>query len=162
MFHKIDPAGQFDARLSLSARLISRRFENRGSLADNSANAETSAVTFTLNSNFLDIYRRSRHCIVYPLSAIEKSQMTLKIEKVSAGRTTIIRLNGRLQSEHLDELRTQVKGYPSRFALDLDGVMLVDVEVVRFLRACEVGGVELLHCSPYIREWTYREQDRKE
>jgi anti-anti-sigma regulatory factor len=88
--------------------------------------------------------------------------MTLKIEKVSAGRKTIIRLSGRLQSEHLDELRTQIKGNPSRFALDLDGVTLVDVEVVRFLSACEVGGVKLLHCSPYIREWTFREQDRKE
>jgi anti-anti-sigma regulatory factor len=84
--------------------------------------------------------------------------MTLKIEKISDGERTVIRLSGRLQSEHLDELKTQIKGEDSPIALDLDGVTLVDVEIVRFLSACEDGGVELLHCWPYIREWMLREQ----
>ena len=88
--------------------------------------------------------------------------MTLKIEKVSAGPKTIIRLSGRLQAEHLDEFKTQIKGDCSPIALDLDGVTLVDVEVVRFLNGCEQNNVELLHCSPFIREWMLREQDRKE
>jgi hypothetical protein len=85
-------------------------------------------------------------------------QMTLKIEKVSEGRKTVIRLSGRLRSEHLDELKAQLEGDWRRIELDLDGVTLVDVEVVRFLSACEDGGVELLHCWPYIREWMLREQ----
>jgi hypothetical protein len=84
--------------------------------------------------------------------------MTLKIETDFAGQKTIIRLSGRLQSEHLDDLKRQIKGDQSRIALDLEGVILVDVDVVRFLSACEVGGVELLHCWPYIREWMLREQ----
>ena len=84
--------------------------------------------------------------------------MTLKIEKVSAGRKTVIRLSGRLQSEHLDELKTQLDGDQSGIALDLDGVTLVDVEVIRFLNACEDGGIELIHCWPYIREWIIREK----
>ena len=88
--------------------------------------------------------------------------MTLKIEKVSAGPKTIIRLSGRLQAEHLDEFKTQIKGDHSPIALDLDGVTLVDVEVVRFLNGCKENNVELLHCSPFIREWMLREQDRKE
>jgi hypothetical protein len=46
----------------------------------------------------------------------------------------------------------------SQIALDLDGVTLVDVEVVRFLNGCEERGVELFHCSPYIREWMLRER----
>jgi anti-anti-sigma regulatory factor len=87
--------------------------------------------------------------------------MTLKIEKDSDGRKTFIRLIGRLRSEHLDELKRQTKGDQSRIALDLDGVTLVDVEVVRFLNACDEIGVELLHCSPYIREWMIREKDRE-
>jgi len=87
--------------------------------------------------------------------------MTLKIEKVSAGPKTIIRLSGRLRSEHLDEFKTQIEGDQS-IALDLDGVTLVDVEVVRFLNGCKGNNVELLHCSPFIREWMLREQDRKE
>ena len=84
--------------------------------------------------------------------------MTLKIEKVSDSRKTVIRLSGRLRSEHLDELKAQLEGDWRRIELDLDGVTLVDVEVVRFLSACEDGGVELLHCWPYIREWMLRGQ----
>jgi anti-anti-sigma regulatory factor len=84
--------------------------------------------------------------------------MTLKIEKDSDGRKTVIRLSGRLRSEHLDELKTQIDGDQSRIAVDLDGVTLVDVEVVRFLNGCEKSGVELLNCQPYIREWIVREQ----
>jgi anti-anti-sigma regulatory factor len=83
--------------------------------------------------------------------------MTLKIEKEFVGRKTVIRLSGRLQSEHVDELRTQLAGEPSGMALDLEAVTLVDVEVVRFLNACEENGVELLHCCRYIREWMARE-----
>jgi hypothetical protein len=83
--------------------------------------------------------------------------MTLKIEKVSAGPKTIIRLSGRLQAEHLDELRAQLAGDWGGIGLDLDSVTLVDVEVVRFLNTCEEHNVELLHCSPYIREWMMRE-----
>jgi hypothetical protein len=31
---------------------------------------------------------------------------------------------------------------------------------VRFLSECEAQGIELLHCSPYIREWISRERKR--
>jgi anti-anti-sigma regulatory factor len=85
--------------------------------------------------------------------------MTLKIEKEFDGRKTVLRLSGRLRSEHLDDLKLQVKDNPSAFVLDLDGVTLVDVEVIRFLNGCEQSGIELLHCLPYIREWMLREQE---
>ena len=87
--------------------------------------------------------------------------MTVKIEKLYDGGKTIIRLSGRLRSEHLDELKTEIKCDHPPIALDLDGVMLVDVEVVRFLNTCEENNIELFHCSPYIREWMVREQERK-
>jgi hypothetical protein len=83
--------------------------------------------------------------------------MTLRIEKTADGNKTIIRLSGRLQYEHVDELKRQVDGAHSSSALDLEGVTLVDFEVVRFLNACENNGVTLLHCWPYIREWMIRE-----
>ncbi len=54
-------------------------------------------------------------------------------------------------------MKTQIDGDQSRIALDLDGVTLVDVEVIRFLNACEESGVDLLNCWPYIREWMLRE-----
>ena len=97
--------------------------------------------------------------LIVPFTS-QKSQMTLKIEKDSDGRKTVIRLSGRLRSEHLAELKTQMDGDQSRIALDLDGVTLVNVEAVRFLNTCEESGTELLHCWPYIREWIIREKDR--
>jgi hypothetical protein len=126
--------------------------------ADNSANAENSAVSSVLSVNISESYAWSPHCSSFLSFESQKSQMTLKIEKISDGERTVIRLSGRLQSEHLDDLKTQIKGEDSPSALDLDGVTLVDVEIVRFLSACEDGGVELLHCWPYIREWMLREQ----
>jgi hypothetical protein len=128
------------------------------SFADNSANAENSAVISMLSVNISESYAWSPHCSSVSSFTSQKSQMTLKIEKVSNGRKTVIRLSGRLRSEHLDELKTQIDGDQSRIALDLDSVTLVDVEVVRFLSACEERGIELIHCWPYIREWIIREK----
>jgi anti-anti-sigma regulatory factor len=88
--------------------------------------------------------------------------MTLKIEKSSEGHRTIIRLIGRIESEHLDELKVQMKGTGTNTVLDLDEVTLVDVNVIRFLGTCKAQGLEILHCSPYIREWMIREQGRNE
>lgn len=87
--------------------------------------------------------------------------MTIKFEKEARRLKTRICLSGRLQAKHLEELKRQLEGTRSRIALDLNGVTLVDVESVRFLNACEKGGVELLHCWPYIQEWMIREKDRK-
>ena len=87
--------------------------------------------------------------------------MTIRIENYADGRKTVIRLSGRLQSTHLAELTTQLEGARSRIAVDLNGVTLVDVEIVRFLNACEKGGVERLNRWPYIQEWMIREKGRE-
>jgi anti-anti-sigma regulatory factor len=86
--------------------------------------------------------------------------MTIRIERETHKLRTMIRLSGRLQSKHLDELKTQLEGAQSRIVLDLNGVTLVDVEIVRFLNACEKGGFELLNSWPYIQEWMIREKGR--
>ena len=86
--------------------------------------------------------------------------MTLKIEKYADEYSTTIRLIGRVQAEHLAELETQIKESESKIALDLEEVNLVDVEVVRFLGSCEVAGVTLVNCSPYIRDWIGKERDQ--
>ena len=39
---------------------------------------------------------------------------------------------------------------------------LVDVEVVRFLMACEERGVSIVNRSAYIREWMDRERQQKD
>jgi anti-anti-sigma regulatory factor len=88
--------------------------------------------------------------------------MTIRIERETRRLKTMIRVSGRLQSTHLDELKTQLEMAQSRIVLDLNGVTLVDVETVRFLNACEQEGVEFLHCWPYIWEWMVREKDKED
>ena len=85
--------------------------------------------------------------------------MTLRIEKRGDGDSTTIRLIGRMQAEHLEELEKQIRESGPAIALDLEEVTLVDVEIVRFLGTCEARGATLLNCSPYIRDWISKEQD---
>jgi len=84
--------------------------------------------------------------------------MTLRIEKISDGRLVILHLRGRLQSEHVEELRTHIGGTAHGVVLDLEEVKLVDREAVCFLASCEEEGVQLSQCSPYIREGINREK----
>ena len=86
--------------------------------------------------------------------------MTLKIERSCDPRCPSLRLIGRIRAEDLEQLKLQMEEDRPRIVLDLDGVTLVDVDVVRFLMACEAEGIEFLHCPPYIREWIFRERDR--
>ena len=46
--------------------------------------------------------------------------------------------------------------------LDLEEVTLVDLDVVRFLGVSEAAGVELVNCSPYIRDWIFKERISEE
>jgi hypothetical protein len=85
------------------------------------------------------------------------AEWTLRIEKDSQSGTTTIRLIGRFQSEHIRELEKQFEECGPSFVLDLEEVTLVDVDVVRFLGACEADGTKIAQCSQYIREWIVRE-----
>jgi anti-anti-sigma regulatory factor len=87
--------------------------------------------------------------------------MTLRIERVSDGGTTTIRLIGRLQAEHLDALKVQITESGSGVVLDLEELSLVDVDVVRFLGTCQASGIKIVHPSPYISDWIAKERTRK-
>jgi len=82
----------------------------------------------------------------------------VRIEKLSRRGKTTIRLIGHFQLEHLDELQRQLEQNGTQVVLDLTEVTLVDVDIVRFLGTCEASGVELIKCSPYIREWMNQER----
>lgn len=84
--------------------------------------------------------------------------MTWRVEKASADGRTIVRLIGRVHSEYLAELEAQIEGPEPHLTLDLEEVTLVDVRAVRFLLGCEETGIDLLPCSPYIRQWMVRER----
>lgn len=81
--------------------------------------------------------------------------MTLKIERFRAR----VRLSGELRSEHLDQVKTELRRCGKSAVLDLDEVNLADIEGVRFLNRCEAKGISVVNCSPYIREWMSRERN---
>jgi len=84
--------------------------------------------------------------------------MVLRIETIPGERGMTIRLVGRIQTEHLTELKTQLDAVGSSIVLDLGEVSLVNLEVVRFLGTSESQGVQLLNCPTYIRKWIDREK----
>jgi len=83
---------------------------------------------------------------------------TLRIEKDSNGPKTTIRLIGRLHMNHIEELTTQLQGGAVPMVIDLREVTLVDLEVVRFLVACEARGVTIENCPAFIRQWMIQER----
>ena len=84
--------------------------------------------------------------------------MTLRIEKDSDGPRTRIRLIGRMRREHIEELKAQIKAWGTSVTLDLNEISLVDVDVIRFLAACQTEGIALVHCSRYISNWIAKER----
>ena len=84
--------------------------------------------------------------------------MTLRIERYTDRGRTILRLIGRMQAEHVNEVERRIEESGAKVALDLDEMTLVDVPVVRFLGTCEIRGISILNCSPYIADWIARER----
>ena len=82
----------------------------------------------------------------------------LRIDKDSDGYVTRLRLRGRIQSDCVASIRSAMDDGCTHKVLDLNDVTLVDVAVVRFLISCENEGIEVVQCSPYIREWMVRER----
>jgi hypothetical protein len=87
-------------------------------------------------------------------------RMTLRIEKDSDGQRTTIRLIGRMQREHIEELKAQIKAEGPSVTLDLNDVRLVDLDVIRFLVTCQTEGISLVQCSRYINNWITKERFR--
>jgi hypothetical protein len=88
----------------------------------------------------------------------EHPRVTLRIERDAERGGATIRLIGRMQAEHVSEVERQIEESGAKVTLDLEEVTLVDVQVVRFLGACEIRGISILNCSPYITDWIARER----
>jgi len=82
----------------------------------------------------------------------------LRIEKDSGGCVTKLRLSGRIQSDQIASIRSEMDGDCASKILDLGEVTLVDLGVVQFLIACEDAGVKVIECPVYVREWMTRER----
>jgi hypothetical protein len=87
--------------------------------------------------------------------------MTFRIETAARGKCTVFILSGRIEGPAIAELRRffELQTDYRDIVLDLKDVGVVDREVMRFFMSCEVDGVKLENCAPYIREWMEREKD---
>ena len=79
----------------------------------------------------------------------------LRIVRSEHQGLTIFSLSGRIEEQHVSELRELLDAEKEArdLALDLEEVRLVDREAVRFLAACQARGIKLKNCPSYIREW---------
>lgn len=84
--------------------------------------------------------------------------MTLKIKRICERDGTGIRLSGELRGAHLVDLRAELEEVGQPVTLDLDEVAVVDIDGVRLLNECRAKGIQVVNCSPYIREWMLQEK----
>ena len=84
----------------------------------------------------------------------------LRIETVPDGQRTIVRLSGRIESQHVQDLKARMASGMRGIVLDLEEVRVVNLDVVHFLAVCEAKGVTLRHCPLYIRDWIVTEKAR--
>jgi len=66
-------------------------------------------------------------------------------------------LSGELRCPHLLDLRAEIEQV-GRPTLDLDEVDVIDIDGIRFLNECKSLGIQVVNCSPYIREWMLQEK----
>ncbi|HTF61470.1 MAG TPA: hypothetical protein VK638_02035 [Edaphobacter sp.] len=85
--------------------------------------------------------------------------MTLRIESSARQRFTVFTLSGRMEAEHVVELKEVFDSDYRHIILDLLELRLADRDAVKFLRSCERHGMKLENCPAYVREWMNREKD---
>lgn len=85
-----------------------------------------------------------------------------KIQRFGNGEV-VFTVSGRLEEGNVNELSALLTAERTDrpLALDLKDVVLVDRDVVRFLRRCEANGIELRNCPPYIRAWIAQEAEQE-
>ena len=85
----------------------------------------------------------------------------LKIRRNANGEV-VFTLSGRLRGDNVSELSALLAKEPvgRALVLDLKDLVLVDRDIVRFLRMREGDGIALRNCPPYIREWIAREGEQ--
>ena len=85
--------------------------------------------------------------------------MTLRIERSARQGFTLFTLSGRMEAEHVAELKELFDRDYRNIILDLRDLRLANRDAVRFLRACEADGMKLKNCPAYVRRWIDREKD---
>jgi len=67
-------------------------------------------------------------------------------------------LSGELRCSHLLDLRAEIEQVSQPITLDMDEVDVLDIDGIRLLNECQTQGIQVVNCSPYIREWMFQEK----
>jgi anti-anti-sigma regulatory factor len=83
----------------------------------------------------------------------------LRIQRTGNG-DVLFTLSGRLDKENVGELEAVIDAEEKnrRITLDLKDMTLTGQDGVTFLAQCEAGGIALVNCDPYVREWITRDE----
>jgi hypothetical protein len=70
-------------------------------------------------------------------------------------RDVVFSLSGHIEMEDVAELQRllSLEAAGTSIALDLQDIMLVDREALKFLACCERESIKLANCPGYVREW---------
>jgi predicted metal-binding protein len=85
--------------------------------------------------------------------------MTFRIERSARQRFTVFSVSGRMEAEHVAELKELFDRDYRKIVLDLRDLRLADRDAVKFLMGCERDGMKFENCPAYVREWMDRERD---
>ena len=86
----------------------------------------------------------------------------LRIEKDSEGCVIKLRLSGRIQSDDIASIRSELGDRYAGKILELSQVTLMDLAAIQFLIRCEDEGIELSQPPSYVREWMIRERAQQD
>jgi anti-anti-sigma regulatory factor len=78
--------------------------------------------------------------------------LAFRITTASGGDETIIRLEGRLSANRVEDLKKAIQVALGTVLLDLSGLQSADAEGVLALRSLAAKGTKLVGASPYIRQ----------
>ena len=81
--------------------------------------------------------------------------MTIRISTEVGETVTTIRIEGRLQSSSVPDLRAACESANAPWHLDLSGLRSADADGIRALRSLLESGAELQGADPYVRQLLY-------
>ena len=75
------------------------------------------------------------------------------VRLVEIDQLVLFQVSGHLQEAHVNLIEELIAQETDPVVFDLAELMLVDLEAVRFLAACDMRGIGLRNCPRFIREW---------
>ena len=78
--------------------------------------------------------------------------MMIRLTRHTEGKTTTIRLEGRLDANTVPDLEKECRSANPPLRVDLSGVSSADKDGIQTLRQLAAEGTELFGASPYVRQ----------